>query len=136
MPTKLQLSSLTLCIRVFSPFLWKYVLYFDTSTSNIVFIADKWVIRKWVFFDTIFLLCGGLMFVSLIGLTKIISPTLLPSYRLIDGVISVNIILAACCIVIVESGIYFYGAECCSAYRDLVKEESTTVIPSKVENSL
>jgi uncharacterized membrane protein len=133
MPTKFQVNSLVLCIRIFSTFLWKYVLYFDTRTSSIVFIADKWVVRKWAFFDTIFIL-GGLVFVLLIGLTKILIPTLLPRYRLIDAVLSVMIICCGSCLLLCESAIYIYGAECCSAYRDLVKQERTTVMSSKVEN--
>jgi hypothetical protein len=136
MRTQLQEKSLALAFRVFRPFLWKYVLHFDTRTSRWVCVSDKGVIRRWVFFDTIFLFCGFLMFPLLIGLTKILNPGLLPSYRLVDAFISILFIMAAGCVVVGELGIFFLRHDGCSAYYNLREEESRTVILSKIKIKL
>jgi hypothetical protein len=131
MPTQMEEKSLTLAFRIFSPFLWKHVLRFDTRTSTYVRIADKEVNRRWVFCDTIFLFCGALMFPLLIDVTKIINPGLLPSYRLIDAVISILMITSVGCVVVGELEIFFFGCDACSAYNNLNKEESRSAILSK-----
>jgi hypothetical protein len=123
MPTQLELNSLVLGFRIFSPFLWKYIVYFDTSIPAIKLVTDQAAIRRWMFFDTIFLFLGCLICPLLIGLTKILHPSLLPNYRLIDAVTASIIILAGGCIVTIELGFFFFRFEACSAFRHLIKEE-------------
>jgi hypothetical protein len=123
MPTQLELNSIAFCFRIFSPFLWKYIVYFDTSIPAIKLVTDKAAIRRWMVFDTIFLFLGCFICPSLIGLTKILHPSLLPNYRLIDAVVASIIILAGGCIVTVELTFLFFRFEACSAFRHLIKEE-------------
>jgi hypothetical protein len=123
MPTQLELNSIVLGFRIFSPFLWKYIVYFDTSIPAIKLVTDKAAIRRWMVCDTIFLFLGCFICPLLIGLTKILHPNLLPNYRLIDEVAASIFILAGGCIVTIELAFFFFRFEACSAFRHLIKEE-------------
>jgi hypothetical protein len=123
MPTQLELNSIVLCFRIFSPFLWKYIVYFDSSIPAIKLVTDKAAIRRWMIFDTIFLFLVCLICPLLIGLTKILDPNLLPNYRLVDAVVATFFILAGGGIVTVELALFFFRFEACSAFRHLIKEE-------------
>jgi hypothetical protein len=123
MPSQLELNSLALCNRIFRPFLWKYIAFYDTNTSTIALVTDKAAIRRWIFFDSLFLFCGCFIFPLLIGLTKILHPSLLPNYRLIDAVATAIIILSGGCLVIIELGVFFFRFEASAAFRHLLQEE-------------
>jgi uncharacterized membrane-anchored protein len=123
MPTQLELNSIALCLRIFSPFLWKYIVYFDTSIPALKLVTDKAAIRRWMVFDTIFLFLGFLICQLLIGLTKILHSNLLPNYRLIDAVVAAFCILAGGCVVTLELAFHFFRFEACSGLRHLIKEE-------------
>jgi hypothetical protein len=123
MPSQLELNSFGLCNRIFSPFLWKYIAFYDTNTSTIALVTDKAAIRRWIFFDSLFLFCGCFIFPLLIGLTKILHPSLLPNYRLIDAVAASIIILSGGCLVIIELGVFFFRFEASAAFRHLLQEE-------------
>jgi hypothetical protein len=73
-------------------------------------------------FDTIFLL-GCFICPLLIGLMKILHPSLLPNYRLIDAVAASIFIFFGGCIVTIELTFLFFRFEACSAFRHLIKEE-------------
>jgi uncharacterized membrane protein len=123
MPTQLELNSIVLCFRIFSPFLWKYIVYFDSSIPAFKLVTEKAAIRRWMVFDTIFLFLGCLVCPLLIVLTKILHPNLLPNYRLIDAVVAAFFILAGGGIVTIELAALFFRFEACSAFRHLIKEE-------------
>jgi hypothetical protein len=123
MPTQLELNSIVFCFRIFSPFLWKYILYFDSSIPAIKLVTDKAAIRRWMVFDTIFLFLGCVICPVLIGVTKILHPNLLPNYRLIDAVIASIFILGGGGIVTSELALLFFRFEACSAFRHLIKAE-------------